>query len=108
MLGVEVMTGEVAAVFEPVFAASGFDQDSAHGLGRGGEEVPAAVPAVPIASPDQPEIRLIDEGGRLQGVVGGLARHLRGSELPQFVVNERKQFGGSLAAAAGNKLEKSR
>lgn len=32
-------------------------------------------------------------------MAGGFGRHARGSELPQFIINEREQVHGSLAVA---------
>ena len=52
-----------------------------------------------VAPPDQPEVRLMNQGGGLEGVVGRLAGHARGGELPQLVVDEREQVGGGLAVA---------
>ena len=72
------------------------DEDAAHGLGRGGEEVAAAVPAGCVGRADQPEVGLVDEGGRLEGVAGGLPVEPGGGEVPELVVDEREQFGGGL------------
>ena len=42
----------VPAVFLPLLAAGGLDEDAAHGLGCRGEEVPAVLPAVRIGGAD--------------------------------------------------------
>src|SRR5262249_36762401 len=44
--GVKVLTCKMPAVFGTLFAAGDFDEDAPHGLGRGGEEVPPAVPVL--------------------------------------------------------------
>jgi hypothetical protein len=70
-----------------------------HALGRGGEEVAAVRPPGLIGRADQPQIRLVDQGGRLKGLVGGFLRHPPGGELPQLVIDEREQLGGGAAIA---------
>jgi len=89
-------------------SSGGLYQDAAHGLGRGGEEVPAAVPAGTGLGADQPEIRLVNQGGGLEGVVGPLPGHAGGGELPQLVVHEREQVGRGLVVAGRGRVEKSR
>ena len=48
---------------------------------------------------DQPEVRLVDQGGGLEGLAGLLRGHPRGGELAQLVVDEREQLGGGLGVA---------
>lgn len=50
---------------------------------------------------DEPQIRLVNEGRGAQAVAGGFRDHARVSELPQLVVDERQQIGGSLAIPGG-------
>ena len=64
------------------------DQNPPHRFGRGGEEVAAAVE---VLVADQPQVRLVDQGGGVEGVPGVLRGHPRGRELPQLVVDERQQ-----------------
>jgi len=85
--------------------AGGVDEDAAHGLGGGGEEVPAAVPAEPVGGADQPEVRLVNQGGGLECLVGGLGGHACGGELSQFVVDEREQLRGGVAVAGRRRVE---
>ena len=47
----------------------------------------------------------MNQGGGLEGVVGGLTGHARGGELPQLVVHEREQVGGGLAVTGGGSVE---
>ena len=71
---VEVHAPTVAAVLRPTLAA-GFDEDTSHGLGRGGEEVTAAVPsAVPCRCPPGAD--------RLRGPVPSPAASDRASPEP--------------------------
>src|SRR5205823_285262 len=49
------------------FLAPGvFNQDAAHGLSRGGKEVPSISPALLITRTDHPEIRFMDQGRGLE------------------------------------------
>ena len=51
----------------PGFPATGpVDEDAAHGLGGGGEEVAAAVPVPRLLDVHQSQVRLVDQRGRLQ------------------------------------------
>ena len=68
----------------------------------------AVLPAEFVGGPDQAEVRLVDEGSRLQGLIGGLGRHPRAGELPQLVADEREQVGGSLAVTGRRGVEESR
>jgi hypothetical protein len=63
-------------VLDGLLPPGGIDEDAAHGLGGGGEEVIAAVEAL-LA--DQAQVGLVDQGGRLEGVSGRLLRQLRGA-----------------------------
>jgi hypothetical protein len=81
-----------APVFDALLPPGILDQDAAHGLGRGGEEMAATVPWLVCVAPDQPQIRLVDQGGRLQR----LPRLFVGQTLPresaQLVVDQRQQL----------------
>jgi hypothetical protein len=58
------------SVFETALVAGLFDQDLAHRPRGGAEEMAPAFPAG-ILVPHQPEIRLMDQGRRLEGLAGG-------------------------------------
>jgi hypothetical protein len=74
-------------------AAGVFDEDAAHGLGRGGEEVAPAVPLRRVRWSDQPQVGLVDQGGGLEGLARLLPGDPRRCELPKLVVDERQQLG---------------
>jgi len=95
--GFQVNPHPPTAVLLLLLTAGGIDQNSTHSLGRGGKKVPAAIPVLVIAPPDQPEVRLMNQRCRLEGMLGRLRSHASGSELAQLVVNEREQFRGGLA-----------
>ncbi len=64
------------------------NEDAAHGLGGGREEVPAAVPPGGRVTPDQSDVRLVDQRSRLQGLARFLLGHPGDGELAQLVVDE--------------------
>jgi hypothetical protein len=72
--------------FEPLAIAGVVDQDAAHGLGSGGEEMS---PAVEPLVTDQAEVRFVDQRRGLR-LPGTLRCQARGGELAQLVVDERK------------------
>jgi len=97
---VEVDPRAAPAVAGSALSAGVFDQDAAHGLGRGGEEVAAPVPILCLLSPDQSDVRLVDQCCSLQSLPGRLGRQPRGSQPPQLVIDEREQLGGGPGVAA--------
>jgi hypothetical protein len=94
-----------AAMLRTIPAAGGLDEDAPHDLGRGGEEVPAAIE---LLVAHQPQIGFADQGGGVEDVAGGFCSHARGRQLPQLVVNEREQVGGCLAITGGRGVQESR
>ena len=79
------------------------DQDAAQGLGRRSQEVTSRLERL---RPGQTQVRLMDQGGRVEGVAGVLGRHPRGGEFPQLVVDEREQVGGGPAISGCRGLQK--
>ena len=73
-------------------AAGGVDEDAAHRFGRRGEEVSAAVPVLGLFDINQPEVRLVDQGGGLQGLAGVLQGQPLGGQPAQLVVDERQEL----------------
>src|SRR5262249_48185683 len=63
-----------------------------HGLGGGGEEVPAAVPVPGLLPARQPQVRLVHQRGRLQGLAGLFVGQFLGRELAQLVVDQRQEL----------------
>ncbi len=96
-----------AAMFVRSLPTGGIHQDATHRLRGGVEEVPAAVPAVFTRRADQPEVRFVDQGGRLEGVVRRFGGHAGGGEPPQLVVHERKRLRGGLGVASRSRFQKS-
>src|SRR5207249_1845045 len=61
-----------AAALDPVLASCPLDQDAAHGLGGGGEEVPATVPVLDLVHVHQPQVGFVHQGGGLKRLAGRL------------------------------------
>jgi hypothetical protein len=79
----------LTAMFEPSLPPNPFDQDPPHRLRCRRKEVSPAVPMLGLFRVHQPDVGLVDESGGLERLPGLLPRHLGGSELPQFLVNQR-------------------
>src|SRR5262249_61950499 len=83
------------AVPEAAVAAGPLDEEAAHGPGGGGEErAPAGPPGPPRPGlAGEPQVRLVDQVGRLEGVARALVGQAVGGQPPQFVVDEREEGG---------------
>jgi hypothetical protein len=95
----QVHTFPAAAVPYSAFVPCFLDQDAAHGLSRGGEKVPPAVPlrftgGIPFATSRESEVRLVNEGRGIQGLPRAFLRHLLGCQPPELVINKRQQPPG--------------
>ena len=72
-------------MLDPPPLSGRLDQDAPHRLGRRGEEVAAAVKLL-IA--DESQVRLVDEGGGVEGVARRLGRHPRRGQPAESVIHE--------------------
>src|SRR5262249_7756552 len=68
----------VAAAFVRAPGASVIDQDATHGLGGCREEVSLAGEVWSLALTDEPQVSLVNQGGRLERLAGRLVGQLRG------------------------------
>jgi hypothetical protein len=102
---VEVGTPLPASAFGRLMAARLFDENAADRLGRGGEEVTAALELL-IA--DESQIGFVNEGRRVERLARLLAGEPVRRELAELVVDERQQLRGSLLIAAIRRLEELR
>ena len=92
-------------MLETFLAASVFDQDPAHRLRGRGEEVGAAVPLRLGIFADEPEIGLVHQIGRLEGLPRGLASEPLGGQLAQFLVDQGQELLGCLQVALLDRRE---
>jgi hypothetical protein len=67
--------------------------------------VPAVVKCRRRRRPDESEVRLVNQGGGLKGVVGRFGGHACRRESPQLVVHEREQVRGGLAITSRGGVE---
>jgi hypothetical protein len=65
-----------------------------HCFGRFGEEMTFAVK---VLIPNQPQVHFIDQDRGVERVIGPLARHLRRSELAQYIADQRNSHCRRLA-----------
>ena len=100
----------------PAAAATGRDaappscplhQDVTHRPRRRGKEVAATVPLQfrPRPVPHQPQICLVHQGRRLQGVCRGLLVHLRLGQLAQFAIHQREQLLRRMPITPGDRIQ---
>ncbi len=80
-------------------------EDPPHGLGRGRKEVAARLPALSLIRRDEPQIRLVDERRRLEGVSCRLLRHPRRGQPAQLIVHQRQQLLRRVGIAALNRRQ---
>jgi len=57
-------------VFGPAFSSGVVDQDAAHGLGGGGKKVPPTIPILAVVRLHEAQIRLMNQGRRLERLAG--------------------------------------
>jgi len=65
-------------------------QDPSHGSSRHTQKVAPVFPTRALEL-KEPQAGLMDECGRLQGVVASLAGHVASGRLPQLAIDDRKQ-----------------
>ena len=81
------------------------DQDPPHRLRGRGEEVGAAVPLRLVTLADEPEIGLVDQIGRLEGLPRGLAGEPLGGQPAQFLVDQGQELLGGPRVALLDRRE---
>ncbi len=79
-----------AAPFRPAARARHVDEDAAHDLRGGAEEMRAVLP-LHVLPVHQPQVGLVDERRRLQDVARPLAGHLARRQPVQLVLDHGRQ-----------------
>jgi len=77
------------AVAQSAFLASAIDQNVAHGLSGGREEMSAILEAI-IAAGNEAQPDFMDEGGGLERVSRGFVGDAMGRELTQLFIDQRQ------------------
>jgi hypothetical protein len=101
---IQVQTLQSAAVPHRGLAPRAIDQDVPHRFGSSGEKVTAIVPGM-ISIANHLQIRLVNQGRRLQRLVRRLQGHFGCSQPTQFFIHEWQQFLGGFRVAAPNRLK---
>src|SRR5262249_55869519 len=73
-------------------ASSAVHEDLTPSLGRGGEELAAAVEVWPRAVADQAQVGFVHQRRRFDRRTGLLSGHLLGRQLAQLVVDQRQEL----------------
>lgn len=84
------------------------DQNPSHRLGSGGEEVATTVPLLRVSRPDEPQVRLVDQGGRVERLTGLFVAQPLGRQATQLVVHERQQLARGPRLAPRDRIENAR
>ena len=92
---------EHPAVLPAVLAPRRLNKDAPHGLGRGGEEVAAAVPVLDLFDIHQPEVRLMDQSCGLECLPGFLVGEL----LPPVRATRRRLAARAAPRHAGRLVQ---
>ena len=83
-----------APAFLAPFVACAVNDNSAHGLGRGGEEMTAAVPILNLPCIHQANVRIMDECGGLERLAWFFVRQLSRRQLAQLIVHKWQKLLG--------------
>lgn len=98
--GVEWDTSTPAAALVGLLASGLIHEDAAHGFGRGGEEMAAAVPLLLLlVVAHEPQISFVNQGGSLECLPGRLPGQPMRRQLPQLLIDERQKLLGGLRIA---------
>src|SRR5262249_22520794 len=99
-------TSEPAPMAQPTLVPGPLHQDAPHRLGGGGEEVAAILPGRAVAVADQPEVRLVDQGRRLESLPRRLADELGLGEPAPLLIDDGQQLAGPLRLTPADRLQK--
>src|SRR5262249_31344039 len=88
-----------SAALLSLLVACVFDENAPHGLGGRSKEVASAVPVLRLLHVYEPQVRLVDEGRRLQRLAWGLQSHLLGRQLAQLDIDQGHQLVGGVRVA---------
>jgi hypothetical protein len=91
----------------PALSSRMIDEDPAHHLRRDAEEVRAVLPGDALLA-NQPEVRLVDQGGWLQRVIRAFATKIRGGSPLEIFVDEWQQLVARREVAVSPRPQQSR
>ena len=93
------MSAAPAAALVGLLAAGLIDQDAAHGLGAGTEEVGAAVPVRRRARAHQAQVGFVDQGGCLERLPCVLLGQPASGQRAQLLVHQGQELLGGVRVA---------
>ena len=91
-------SGSTAALL-PFSLPGVIDQDSPDRLRPHGKKMGSALP-IDARLIDQPQIRLVNQGGWLKRMVGPLMAEMPGRQRPKFIIDQRHELGRRRRAVA--------
>lgn len=97
----------IATVTQRLFAPGAVNENAAHRLGSGPEEVCAAIPLLILVT-NQPQPGFVNQCGRLQGLARRFVRHLVRGEAAQFFIDQRQQLPGGSRIALLSRFKNAR
>src|SRR5690606_13594407 len=80
----QISPAELAATLQSSLVACPVQQNSTHRFRSGPKEMSPPIPVTGPGRIDQSEVRLMHQGGGLQGAFRRLLSHSRSGEFPQF------------------------
>ena len=104
---IEIDTLPIAAAFRASLSPGVLNQYSPHGFGGGRKKMATVLPGL-LFGPHQSEPRLVNQGGCLECLTGGLAGEFVCREAAQFLIHQREKFGGGPSIALLNLFENAR
>ena len=102
-VGVDALV--VATLLRTSLAAGTFDQDAAHSFGGGGVEVTTTVPVPIRVTPDEPEVCLVNQGGRLESLPRLFAHHLCSGKAAKLPIDQGQQLIGGVGVAVIDRIQ---
>ena len=96
--GVERISPPPATVLQPLLAPRVLDEDAPHGLGRGGEEMPTAVP-IARGLTGQTQVCFVDQRSGAECLARLLLRQSPRGQAAQVVIDQRQKLAGGLRIA---------
>jgi hypothetical protein len=78
-------------VFGTASAAGALHKNPSHGFRGGNEEMSAAVPTLGFIS-NQPEVRLVNQGGRLEGLAWWFVGQLLSGKQTQLLIDQGQEL----------------
>ena len=90
--GIDIHPFKVSAAFQRLLFPRAVNQDSTHGLRRCRKEMASTFPLLWLTGPNQTQVSLMHQGGRLKRMARSFVGHPVRRKLAQLLINERQQL----------------